>query len=117
MREIMRLVLVEAMVGDEASEKGAIAAPRHVMARRNREISARIVVEADGVVEAGGFAGQFAKTSHPLGAVEEPPWRPEAQGGIVTGERREFATIRRLVEREEDQRQAGVAPMGVEQRL
>ena len=63
---------------------------------------AGVVVEAGGVVEAGRLGGALAKEAHSLGAVEEPPGRPEAQRRVVARERRELARVGRLVEREED---------------
>ena len=50
--DLVRLVLVEAMGGHEIGEIGAIHTARHVVPRRNGQIGPRVVVEADGVVEA-----------------------------------------------------------------
>src|SRR3546814_8098950 len=82
------------MLGDEAREEGAVDPARDVVPRRDRQKGARVVVEADGVVEAGGLGRHLAETAHAFGAVVEPPGRAELEAGIMAGERREFARIR-----------------------
>ena len=67
----------EPVFGDEAREERAVDAARDVVPRRNRQEGARVVVEADGVVEAGGFGGLLAEAPHPFRAVVEPPGRAE----------------------------------------
>ena len=51
-RHFEGLVFVEPMFGDQPGQEGAIHAPRHIVPRGNGEEGARVVVEADGVVEA-----------------------------------------------------------------
>ena len=117
MRDLVRLVLVEPVLGDELGQKPAVDAPRHVVPCGDREIGARVVVEADGVVEAGGLRRELAEAAHAAGAVEEPPGRPEPQARIVAGERRELAAVGALVEREQDQREVRLVAEAIEQRL
>src|SRR3546814_18272466 len=54
----------QAMLGDEACEKGAIDPPRDVVPRRDRQKGARVVVEADRVVETGGLGRHLAEAAH-----------------------------------------------------
>src|SRR5580658_5479604 len=75
------LVLLETMFSDQAAEKCAIDATRHIVPRRNREERPRVVVESDRVVEPCRFGGQLAKTHHALRTVMKPPRRSEAQAG------------------------------------
>src|SRR6478752_8875761 len=60
-REIKGLVLVDPVLGDQLREIPTVDAARDVVPRRDRQERARIVVEADGVVKAGGLGGLFAK--------------------------------------------------------
>ncbi len=108
--------LVEAVLGDEAGEEGAVDAAGYVVAGGDGEEGAGVVVEADGVVEAGGFGGLFAEAHHAFGRVVEPPGRAELERGIVAGEGGEFAGEGGLVEGEEDEGEAGVVAVLVEQR-
>ena len=103
------------MFGDEAGEKGGVDAPADIVAGRDGEEGAGVVVEADGVVEAGGFGGLLAKAHHAFGGVVEPPGRAEAKGGVVAGEGGELAGVGGLVEGEEDEGEAGVVAVLVEQ--
>src|SRR5215467_8331530 len=93
------------MLRYEASETCAVDAARYVVARRNREKSARVVVESDCVVEPCCFGDLLAKAHHAFGAVVKPPGWSEAQAGIVSSERREFPAVRRLVKREKNDRE------------
>jgi hypothetical protein len=61
------LVFIETVFGDEAAEKGAVDSAGHVVTGGDGEEGAGVVVEADGVVEAGGFSGSLAETHHALG--------------------------------------------------
>ena len=101
-------VFVEAVFGDEATEEGAVDAPGYVVTGGDGEERAGVVVEADGVVEAGGLGGGLAEAHHALGRVVEPPRRPELERGIVSGQRGEFAGEGGLVEGEEDEGEAGI---------
>src|SRR5690348_12341598 len=80
------LLLGEAMLGEEAREKGTVAAPREVVARRNREERACVVVEADGVVEARRLGRLLAEAAQALGTVVKPPGGTELEHGVVAGE-------------------------------
>ncbi len=60
-------VFVEAMFGDQAAEEGAVDSAGHVVAGGNGEEGPGVVVEAYGVVEAGGLGGLLAETHHALG--------------------------------------------------
>src|SRR3546814_5181545 len=54
----------QAMLGDEAREEGAVDPARDVVPRRDRQKGARVVVEADGVVEAGGLGRHLRSEEH-----------------------------------------------------
>src|SRR3546814_18492076 len=66
-RHFGRLVLGQAMFGDEPREKGAIHPPRDIVPRGDRQESARVVVEADTIVEARGLGNALAEAAHPFG--------------------------------------------------
>src|SRR6186997_2239198 len=63
-RDLPRFVLVEQVLHHKLGEVSAIDAPRYIMPRRDRTERARVVVEADRVVEAGGLGGQLAEAPH-----------------------------------------------------
>ncbi len=109
-------VFVEAMLGYEAAEEGAVDAAGYVVAGGDGEEGAGVVVEADGVVEAGGLGGGFAEAHHALGRVVEPPGWAEFERGIVAGEGGEFAGEGGLVEGEEDEGEVGLVAVFREQR-
>src|SRR3546814_10156784 len=88
------------MFGDEPREKGAIHPPRDIVPRGDRQESARVVVEADTIVEARGLGNALAEAAHPFGAVVEPPRRTDPKRGIMARQRRQLARIAVLVERE-----------------
>ena len=111
------LVLLEPVLGDQAGEEAAVDAPRHVVAGRDRQEGAGVVVEADGVVEAGGLGHRLAVAAHALRAVVEPPGRAELQRRVMAGQRRQLARIGGLVEGEEDDREVALVAEPVEQRL
>src|SRR6185312_13054069 len=67
------LLLAEAGLGDEARQKRAVDTARNVVARRNRQECTRVVVEANGVVEAGRLRRQLAEAAQTLGTIMEPP--------------------------------------------
>src|SRR5690606_22525809 len=69
----------EPVFDDEPRQEGAIHSSGNVMTRRYRRKGARVVVETDRIVEAGGFRREFAETAHAFGAVVEPPGRPQLQ--------------------------------------
>src|SRR5512135_3879439 len=116
-REFESLVLAEAMLDHAGREEAARDPAPHVVARRNRQESPRVVVEPDGVVEARGLDRLFEEPQHSLVAVVEPPRRPEPQRGVMPGERRKFARVGGLVEREQDQREIALVAVAVEKRL
>ena len=105
------------MLGDELGEIGAVDAPGDVVAGGDREIGAGVVVEADGIVEAGRLRGQLAEAQHRFGRIEEPPARPEPQRRVVPGERGELARIAGLVQGERDDGEVRLVADGVEQGL
>src|SRR5712672_2298945 len=90
-------VFVEAVFAYEAAEEGAVDAAGYVVAGGDGEKGAGVVVEAYGVVEAGGLGGLFAEAHHALGGVVEPPGRTEFERGIVAGERGELTGVGGLV--------------------
>src|SRR3546814_18237291 len=97
------------MFGHQLSEKAAVDAPRDIVTRGDRQESARIVVEADAVIEPRGLGHLVPKPAHPFGAVVEPPGGAELQRRIMARARREFARIARLVPGAEDERAVGRA--------
>ena len=117
MRQFGGLPVLDAVFHDQFGKETAVDPPRDIVARRDREEGAGVVVEADGVVEAGGFRGHPAEAAHAFGAIMEPPGRAKLEAGIVPGERREFAGVAAFIQREEDDRQARVIAEAVKQRL
>src|ERR1044071_7976324 len=103
------------MSRDETSEVVSIDASRQIVSGRNRAERARIVGEAGGVVDAGGLCRFAAEAQHSLDRIVEPPRRTQEHRGIMPGERRQLAAVRRLVEREHDKAKARVVPIIVEQ--
>src|SRR3546814_20671394 len=104
------------MFGDEPREKGAIHPPRDIVPRGDRQESARVVVEADTIVEARGLGNALAEAAHPFGAVVEPPRRTDPKRGLMARPRRQLARIAVLVERDEDDREAGLRSVAPEHR-
>ena len=78
-------VFIEPMFGDQAGEEGAVDAAGNVMARRDGEESASVIIETYRVVEAGGLSGLLAEAHHALWRVVEPPGRTKFERGIVAG--------------------------------
>src|SRR3546814_10659498 len=66
--------------------------------------------------EARGLGNALAEAAHPFGAVVEPPRRTDPKRGIMARQRRQLARIAVLVEREEDDREAGLRSVAPEQR-
>ena len=82
-----------------------------------REQRPGVVVEPDGVGEAGGLGDQLAEPADALGAVVEPPRRSEPQRRVVAGERGQLPAVGALVERVDDDGQRRLVAEPVEQRL
>ena len=97
-------------------EEAAIDPPRDIVPRRDGEEGARIVVEADGVVEPGRLGRHLAKPAHALRSVVEPPGGAEPQARVMPGQRRKLARIGAFIQREEDDREPGLVSEPVEQR-
>jgi hypothetical protein len=110
-------IFIEPMFGDQAGEEGAVDAAGNVMARRDGEESASVVVEAYRVVEAGGLGGLLAKTHHALWGVMEPPRGSKFECGVMSGERSQFPGEGGFVEGEEDEGQALIISIAIQQRL
>ena len=91
------------MFGDECSEKPRDLAPPDVMAGRNGEQRAGVVVEARQIVEAGCFHHLIEVAPDAERAVVEPPRRPDHQAGPIARHRRKLAGIGGFIQREEDQ--------------
>src|SRR5580692_8550214 len=104
------------MLGYETAEEGAVYAAGYVVARGDGEEGAGVVVEADGVVEAGGLGGGFAEAHHAFGGVVEPPRGAEFDRREVASDGGEFAAEGGLVESEEDEREVGLVAVLREQR-
>src|SRR5438552_5505176 len=115
--ELEGLVLIDLVLGDQLREKSAVHATSNVVPSGYRKKRARVVVEADGVVEACRFGHLLPKALHARGAVIEPPWRSELQNRIVTGEGSQLAGVCCLVQREEDQGELALVAESIEQRL
>src|SRR5260221_12395773 len=105
MRNFGGFVFIQAMFGDKSCQKSAIHAARDIVARRNGKKCAGVVIEADRIAETRGFGGLFAEAHHAFGAIVKPPRRAEAEAWIVSGERREVATVSGFVEREKNDRE------------
>ncbi len=116
MCEFEGFVLVDAVFGDEAGKEDGVDAAGYIVAGGNGEEGAGVVVEANGVVEAGGLGGLLAEAHHSLRRIMEPPGWAELERGIVAGEWSEFSAVGGLVEGEEDEGQAGVVAVLREQR-
>src|SRR5579859_5646647 len=114
-RQFEGFIFIEAVLGDEVGQECAINAPSHIVPSGNGEESPGIVVEAYGVVEAGGLRRLLAETHHAFRTVMKPPWRTEAQARIMASERSQFAADRGLVEHEEDDGEFGLGAEAVEQ--
>src|SRR5882724_5390701 len=108
LRHFQSLVFLKPMLSDQLRQKRAIHTPRHIMACRNREEGAGIVVETHGVVETGRFGYALPETRHSLRTVVKPPGRPEPQARIVSGQGSQFATVGRLIQRKKNDRQIGL---------
>ena len=57
----MRFGFIQPPGGDQIGEVGGINTTGNVVAGRNRAQGAGVVVEADGVVEAGGFGNAISR--------------------------------------------------------
>ena len=115
--KLVGLIFVKPVFGDAGCEEGAVAAPRHIVPRGNREVCASVVIEADAVVEAGRLCRQFHETLHAIRAIEEPPCGAKAQGRVVASEGRQLPAVGCLIERKENEGQSGIISQFVEQGL
>ena len=57
----MGVVDIQAMLADQPGQEGAVGSSGDIVTGRDREESAGVVVEADGVVEAGGLGDLLAE--------------------------------------------------------
>ena len=80
-----------------------------------RSQGARVVDEAGEVVEPGRLGDPVEEPVDARRAVVKPPRAAERDGGIVTGERRQLTAVRALVEREQNDGEAGVVSVRLEQ--
>ena len=87
-----------------------------IMPCRDGTEGACVVVETGGVVDACRFHDLIEVTCHAVQTVVEPPGRSEFQRGIMTRQRGEFAGIGGFIEGEEDQCEARVIAIFVQQR-
>src|SRR5690606_23123015 len=113
---LSRRVLINAMLRDQTREINTVDTTRQIMASRNRQERARVVVESDGVVEAGCFGGVLAEAQHAFRAVVEPPGRTELQRRVMSCERRQLTAVHRLIEREQNDAQRLAVTEAIEQR-
>ena len=93
MGDLERFVLHEASGHHEIGQIGAVHPPRDVVSGGDRAEGAGVVVEADGVVEAGGLGDLLAEPLHPFRRIEEPPGRAELQARIDAGQRRQLGAL------------------------
>src|SRR5690606_24297922 len=96
------VLLVQPMLGHHSREERAIDAARRVVAGRDRQERASVVVESDRVVETGRFGGLLAKAHHAFGTVVKPPGWTEFEYWVMPRQGRKLTTVRALVEREEN---------------
>ena|SRR5437868_180078 len=87
------------------------------MPRGNRKECARVVVEANGVVEAGRFRRHLAESPHAFGRIVEPPGGSELQARIMSGKRRELARVSAFIEGKQDDRKCRLVAEAIEQWL
>src|SRR2546422_9842475 len=78
------------MARHEPREIVRVDAARQIVPGGNRAERAGVIVEAGGLVDPSGLRGALAEAPHAFDRVVEPPGRPEAQGRIVAGERRQL---------------------------
>ncbi len=76
------------MFGYQLGQESAVHPARHVVPCRYGRKRTRIIVKADGVVNAGRFGGHAAVAKHALATVVEPPGRTQFHGRIVSRQRR-----------------------------
>ena len=115
-REAARLVLADEAGLDLSAEPAARAAPPQVVPRGKRGEGAGVVDEAREVVEPGRLGDPVEEPVDARRAVVEPPRAAERDRGIVACERRQLAAVRALVEREQNDGEAGVVAVRLEQR-
>lgn len=115
--KLVGFILVKLVLGDTGCEEGAVTAPCHVVPRRNGEVGACVVIEADAVVEASRLGRQFPETPHAIRAIEKPPCGAQAQGRVVAGEGRQLPAVGCLIEGEENEGQPRIITQFVEQGL
>src|SRR5690606_28031009 len=88
-----------------------------VVAGRDRQERASVVVESDRVVETGRFGGLLAKAHHAFGTVVKPPGWTEFEYWVMPRQGRKLTTVRALVEREENDAEPLLVAESIQQRL
>src|SRR5262245_20566775 len=83
-RKLEGFVLLHPVLGHKHCKVPAVDPSRHVVPRGDRQERTRVVVEADGIVEAGRFRHLLAKAQHAFGTVVEPPRGTELQSRVVS---------------------------------
>jgi hypothetical protein len=78
-RDLFGFVCAQPMFGDQSGQKARIHSSSHIMAGRNRQEGAGIIIESDGVGEPGRLDHLLVVATHAFGAVVKPP------GGAVWG--------------------------------
>src|SRR5688572_8800697 len=97
---LVRLVERDDVARDLIGQEVGVYAPGDVMPGGDGREGACVVVEAGGVVDAGRLSDLVSKARHALDAVVEPPRWPQAQAGVMAGQRRQLARVRSLIQRE-----------------
>ena len=102
----------------QVGEQVGVDAPGEVVTRGDRAEGARVVVEAGGVVDARGLRrADGGSASCPRSLSWNHQGGPRRTRGVVAGERRQLARVGRFVEREQQEAEARVVAVRVEQRL
>ena len=101
---------------DQVPEKIRVHAARQIVASRDGAEGPSVVVEARGLVDPRRLGGALAEPHHAEHGIVEPPRRSEPHRRIVARERGQLAAVRRLVQREQHERQSRVVAVRVEQR-
>src|SRR5918993_2417135 len=91
--DLVGLILIEPVLDHKLGEVAAIDPTGDIVPGRDRGEGAGVVIEPDGVAEAGRLRRQLAEAAYPFRRVVEAPGRAEMQAGIVAGKRRELAAV------------------------
>src|ERR1700728_1434919 len=111
-----RFVFSQSMFGYQLGQKSAIDAASQIVPRGNRKERPRVVIKANGVIKSRSFRRLLTETKHTLRTVVKPPRRSKPKTRIVSGQRRQLATISAFVQREKNDGKVRFVPKPIEQR-